>query len=156
MIVELNGQSLEIKNEGQKVIYQIRKAYLEGSLAVSENPSPRIQQMLNKPITIKPKSYKPDIQDKAFLKNIIAKVEDGTIKLFTPSTLLNPAVYETLPAQLKAKADYDILVLLHKIRQIKKLWDEGDKNSYQIMNLTHSLRLTKESLETQQGDIFVI
>lgn len=156
MIVELNGRPLDIKNEGQNVIYQIRKAYLEGSLAVSENPTPRVQQMLNKPTTIKPKAYKPDPLDKEFLKVVIAKVEEGTIKLFTPSTLLNQPVYEGLSSQLKAKVDYDILILLHKIRQIKKLWDDGAKNSYQIMNLVHSLRLAKESLESQQGDVFVI
>lgn len=156
MILELNGRPLEIKNEGQKVIYQIRKAYLEGSLAVAENASPRLQQMLNKPITIKPKTFKVDPVDKEFLKAVITRVEDGTIKLFNPSSLLNLPVYETLTSQLKAKVDYDILVLLHKIRQVKKLWDEGAKNSYQIMNLTRSLRLAKESLETQQGDVFVI
>lgn len=156
MIVELNGQPVEIKNEGQKVIYQIRKAYLEGTLAVSENPSPRIQKMLNKPVAIKPETFQPDPQDKVFLKAIIERVGDGTIKLFTPSSLVNQGVYEGLPSKLKAKVDYDILVLLHKIRQIKKLWDEGAKNSYQIMNLVHSLRLAKERLEQEQGDVFVI
>ena len=156
MIVELKGQNLEIKNEGQKVMYLIRKAYLEGSLAVSENPSASIQKMLNTPIVIKQKSFKITSQDKALLKEIIEKVEDGTIKLFTPSSLLNQTVYESLSPQMKAKADYDILVLLNKIRQIKKLWDEGAKNSYQVINLVHSLRLVKESLEKQQGDVFVI
>lgn len=156
MIVELNGQPLEIKNEGQKVIWQIRKAYLEGSLAVSENPAPAVQQMLNQPLRIKPRTYRADPKDKAFLKEIIARVEDGTVKLFTPSSLLNDEVYQRLSPELRAKADYDILLLLHKIRQIKQLYDQGARDSYQILNLVNSLRLTKESLESQQGDIFVI
>lgn len=147
---------IEIKNEGQRTIYEIRKAYEQGVLSVTQDTAPKIQVMLNKPQTIKPGSYKTDPKDKAFLKEIIEKVENGTVKLFTPSTLLNQEVYEELPQNLKAKADYDILVLLHKIRQIKKLWDEGAKNSYQIMNMVHSLRLAKESLEKMQGDIFVI
>ena len=156
LLVELNGQTLEIKNEGQKKIYLIRKAYLEGSLSVSDNPTPEIQRMLNQPISIKPKLFKADAKDQQFLKVIIQKVEDGTIKLFTPATLLNQSVYDGLPADIKARADYDILVLIHKIRQVKKLWDDGSRDSYQIMNLVHSLRLAKESLESQKGDVFVI
>ena len=153
---ELNGQPVEIKNEGQKVLFLIRKAYLEGTFSVSDNPTPEVQRILNQPVSIKPADYKPDPQDAPFLKDIISKVEDGTIKLLTPATLLNQPVYDRLPAPLKAKADYDILVLLHKIRQVKKLWDEGSRDSYQIMNLVHSLRLAKESLESQEGDVFVI
>jgi hypothetical protein len=152
----LNGQPVEIKNEGQKVLYLIRKAYLEGSLAVSADAAPEVQLSLNKPTKIRPELYKVSPKDKSFLKDLIAKVESGEIKLFTPSSLLNQPVYEKLTPQLQAKADYDILILIHKIRQIKKIWDEGAKDSYQIMNLVHSLRLAKESLETQQGDVFVI
>ncbi len=156
METQLGSQVVEIKNEGQKVIYLIRKAYLEGSLSVSSNPTAEVQFMLNKPTAIDKKQYQADPKDQVFLKEIIKRVESGEIKLYSPSTLLNPAVYEQAPAELKAKADYDILILIHKIRQIKKLWDEGAKGSYQIMNLVNSLRLAKESLETQQGDIFVI
>jgi len=145
-----------IKNEGQKVIYQIRQAYLEGSLSVSNNPTAEVQYILNKPIKIQPKLYKADPKDKSFLKDIIAKVDSGQIQLFTPSTLLNNEVYNQLPAEMKAKAYYDILTLLSKIRQVKKLWDAGEKDSYQILNLVHSLRLTKESLESAEGDVFII
>jgi hypothetical protein len=152
----LNGQPVEIKNEGQKVIYLIRKAYLEGSLAVTSNPAPEIQVMLNKPVKIQPENYSPDPKDQSFLKLLMKQVTAGKIQLFTPSSLLNHQVYDSATPELQAKADYDILILLHKIRQIKKLWDEGHRDSYQILNLVHSLRLAKESLESQQGDIFVI
>ena len=144
------------QNPGQKVIALLRQAYLEGSLSVSNNPSPEIQFILNKPVKIQPKLYKADPKDKAFLKEVIAKVDSGAIKLFTPSTLLNTAVYDQLPPELKSKADYDILTLLSKIRQVKKLWDAGEKDSYQILNLVNSLRLTKENLESAQGDVFII
>lgn len=155
-IADLNGQAVVIKNEGQKVIYLLRKAYLEGTLSTSSNPTTEIQFILNQPVEIKPKDYRPEPRDKKFLGELIKKVESGTIKLLTPSTLLNTVVYDQLSADKKAKADYDILILLYKIRQVKKLWDEGAQDSYQIMNLVHSLRLAKERLETQQGDVFVI
>ncbi|MCC6643465.1 hypothetical protein IT411_01840, partial [Candidatus Peregrinibacteria bacterium] len=99
---------------------------------------------------------KADPADQKFLEEVISKVDSGQIKLFTPSSLLNNPVYEALKPELKAKVDYDILILIHKIRQIKKLWDEGDKKSYQILNLVHSMRLAKESLESLQGDVFII
>ncbi len=151
-----NQTTVVVKNAGQKVIHLIRKAYLEGSLSVSSNPTPEVQFILNEPVTIQAKDYQPDPRDRAFLKEIIKKVDDGTIKLFTPSTLLNMPVYDQLSPQRKAKVDYDILILLNKIRAVKKLWDEGAQDSYQIMNLVHSLRLAKESLETHEGDVFVI
>jgi hypothetical protein len=144
------------KNPGQAVIFLIRKAYSEGDLSVSNNPAPEIQSMLNKPVEIKKTEFKIEEQDKLFLQELISKVESGKIKLFTPSSLLNQLAYDQLSQQLKAKVDYDILIIIHKIRQIKKLWDSGEKNSYQIYNLVHSLRLAKESLETQQGDVFII
>lgn len=156
LVTELNGQPIEIKNEGQKVIYMIRKAYLEGTLSVSANPTPEVQFILNTPVEINEKDYQPEPKDLVFLKEVIKKVDDGTIKLLTPSTLLNMPVYDRLPSQQKAKADYDILILLNKIRAVKKLWDEGARDSYQILNLVHSLRLAKERLESQEGDVFVI
>jgi|GEM_PF-1138245 len=155
-LADLNGHAIVIKNEGQKIIYLLRKAYLEGTLSTSSNPTTEIQFILNQPIEIKAKDYRPEPRDKKFLGELIKKVESGAIKLLTPSTLLNQEVYNQLPAEKKAKADYDILILLYKIRQVKKLWDEGAQDSYQIMNLVHSLRLAKERLETQQGDVFVI
>jgi U3 small nucleolar RNA-associated protein 14 len=152
----VKGQEEKIKNEGQKVIFAIRKAYEEGSLAVIDNIAPEVQVMLNRPTSIKSKSYKVDPKDQAFLADLIDKVDKGKVKLFTPSSLLNQKVYESLSKEVKAKADYDILVLLHKIRQVKKLWDSGSKDSYQIMNLVHSLRLNKEALEEMEGDVFII
>jgi len=150
------NQPVEIKNAGQKVIYLIRKAFLEGTLSSTNNPTEEVQFILNKPTTINPDLYKEDPLEKAFLENLIQLIESGQIKLFTPSTLLNQAVYQKSSPEIQAKADYDILTLLYKIRQIKSLWDKDEKQSYQIMNLVNSLRLAKESLESAQGDIFII
>jgi hypothetical protein len=152
----IQNQPVELKNAGQKVIYELRQSYLQGSLAASNNPAPEIQVILNKPIKIDPKLYQADPQDKSFLKDLIKKIEAGDIHLFTPSTLLNKPVYDQSSEEIKAKADYDILTLLHKIRQIKQLWDSGDRESYQIMNLVNSLRLAKERLESLEGDLFII
>ncbi|MGL5830748.1 MAG: hypothetical protein ACRCZE_01220 [Candidatus Altimarinota bacterium] len=150
------NEIIQINNEGQKVLYLIRKSYQEGSLYSSNDVTPEIQFILNKPTEIDPKLYQADPQDIIFLQEIIKKVEHAKIHLFTPSSLLNPTVYEVLPPSQKAKADFDILTLLNKIRSIKKLWDSGERNSYQIINLTRSLRLSKERLEQSTGDVFII
>jgi hypothetical protein len=150
------NQIIQINNEGQRVLYLIRKAYQEGSLYSSNNVAPEIQFILNKPVEIDPKLYQADLADIEFLQKIIKKVEKGQIHLFIPSSLLNPTVYEVLPQAQKAKADFDILTLLNKIRAIKQLWDSGERNSYQIINLTRSLRLSKERLEQSAGDVFII
>lgn len=154
--MDLNGQTLLIKNEGQKVLFLIRKAYFEGSLSVTDNIAPDIQQMLNKPLPISDKKFQPDPKDRQFLEDLIKMVESGAIKLFTPSSLLNLSVYNNLSSTHKAKADYDILIILNKIRAIKKLWDSGDKDSYQILNLVQSLRIAKEGIENIEGDVFII
>lgn len=150
------NQTITISNEGQKVLYLIRKAYQEGSLYSSNDVTAEIQFILNKPTEIDPKLYQADPLDIKFLKQLMKKVEQNEIHLFTPSSLLNATVYEVLPSGQKAKADFDILTLLNKIRSIKKLWDSGERNSYQIINLTRSLRLSKERLEQTAGDVFII
>lgn len=150
------NQIIQINNEGQKVLYLIRKAYQEGSLYSSNNVAPEIQFILNKPVEIDPKLYQADPLDLDFLQKVVKKVEQGEIHLFTPSSLLNSTVYEVLPQAQKAKADFDILTLLNKIRSIKQLWDNGERNTYQIINLTRSLRLSKERLEQSAGDVFII
>ncbi|MBD3270751.1 hypothetical protein GF376_04450 [Candidatus Peregrinibacteria bacterium] len=150
------NDTVVVNNEGQKKIYLIRKAFREGSLFSSDDVSTDVQVMLNKPQEINESNFKADPVDKEFQENLMKMVDDGTIKLFTPSTLINQEVYDRLPQKGKAKADFDVLNLLNKIREIKKLWDQGEKDTYQILNLVHSLRLIKERIEEVDGDVFII
>ena len=115
--------------------------------------SPEMQQALNKPLA-HPKGI--DKQDTEFLEMVVSKIEKGEIKLFTPGTLLNKAVYENLSETARGKAELDAFNLLSTLREIYKLWQSGQRNSYQIENLVHKIRLTKERLEEIGGDIFII
>jgi len=137
------------KNAGQSLIEILRKPF-----TVTNDVSPDIQAMLNKPTVMVDEKIDP--QDAEFLEMLIKKVDQGIIKLYTPATLLNTPVYDALSPESKAKADYDILNLLNKIREIHRLWQSGDHESYQIINLIHALRLTKERLEAIGGDVFII
>ncbi|HMR01350.1 MAG TPA: hypothetical protein PKA32_03095 [Candidatus Gracilibacteria bacterium] len=94
--------------------------------------------------------------DLEFLQMLMSKIEDGEIDLHVPSSLLNEPVYEALSEEAQGKADYNAMTLLSTIRQIRQLWEMGDKESYQIQNLVHQVRMTKERLEEVGGDIYII
>lgn len=95
-------------------------------------------------------------QDMEFLHMLINKIENKEIELHTPSSLLNTPVYEKLGEDAQGKADYNAMNMLGTIRQIHQLWQGGDRDSFQIQNLVHQLRLTKERLEEIGGDIYII
>lgn len=111
------------------------------------------QNMLNNPLA-HPQGL--DTADQAFLVILMKKIDDGEINLYKPETLMNMAVYEKLDEQSQGKADFDAVNLLGTIREIRKLWNLGNRDSYQIENLTHQIRLTKERLEELGGDIYII
>ncbi len=111
------------------------------------------QEMLNSP-TETPGGI--SAEDEAFLHLLVDKIEKKEIRLFEPSTLINVAVYEKLGSVEQGKADYDAFNMLATIRSIYRLWQAGQKNTYQIENLVHRIRLTKERLEEIGGDIYII
>jgi len=111
------------------------------------------QAMLNKPTA---HQGQLDPEDLDFLTMLMEKVDKGDIDLYRPATLLNYAVYDKLSEEDKGKADFDALNLLGTIREIRKLWKAGERNTYQLENLTHRIRVTKERLEALGGDIYII
>lgn len=115
--------------------------------------SPEAQQALNQPL-----KHQGDIdeKDRQFLKMLIEKIEKGTINLYQPSSLINTTVYSNLTEEAQGIADYDAFNLLTTIREIYRLWQQGHHETFQIENLVHRIRLTKERLEELGGDIYII
>jgi hypothetical protein len=111
------------------------------------------QQKLNKPLEVQ-EGF--NAEDEAFLQLIVSKVEAKEIDLYRPSSLLNNSVYDKLDEKAQGKADFDAVNLLSAIREIYNLWKMGEKNSYQIQNQVHRIRMTKERLEEEAGDIYII
>jgi hypothetical protein len=97
-----------------------------------------------------------DVQDTAFLNDVVSKIEKKSIDLYKPSSLLNNEVYDKLSGENQAKADMDAFNMLSTIREIHNLWKLGHRESYQIQYLVRKIRLTKERLEEVGGDIFII
>ena len=87
---------------------------------------------------------------------LVAKIESGEIKLVQPSSLINVPVYEKLDEKSKGKADLNAYNLISTIREIYNLWKLGHKETFQIANLVHQIRVTKERLEEISGDIYII
>lgn len=117
--------------------------------------SDETNKQLNQPLkTIEHEEVQPE--DQQFLTLLIKKIEAGEIKLLEPSSLLNHAVYDKLDELAQGKADYDAVNLLADIREIHRLWQNGERDTYQIIYLVHKMRLTKERLEQLGGDIYII
>lgn len=117
------------------------------------NIDPETQKKLNTPLQ---KSTGLSDADQAFLNLISDKVDRGEIKLMSPSSLINHAVYDKLSEENQGKVDFDAVNLASTLRNIYDLWKFYQQPTYQIEYLVHQVRLTKERLEEISGDVYVI
>lgn len=111
------------------------------------------QQMLNEPLA---NSEGNSAENEKFLSLLLSLIEEGKIELYRPSSLINTPVYEGLDDENKSKADLESVNMLAKIRDIKGLCDAGYRETFQVENLVHTLRESKERLEEAGGDLFII
>lgn len=113
---------------------------------------PATQSMLNKPM-----AYSSGLtpEEQALLDLIKQKVEEGRIQLYSPSSLLNTAVYDALPPAAKGKADQNAVLFIGKIRQILDLEKISREPTYQLKQLISDLNQSKKRLE-EHGDLFII
>lgn len=112
-----------------------------------------VQSMINAPL--KDESGLSE-EDKHFLELIMKLIEDGSIKLHEPSSLLNNAVYGALDEMAKGKADQNTVTMLARIRDIHDLMQLSTEPTFQVQNLVKDLRYKKERLEDLGGDLFII
>jgi predicted HTH domain antitoxin len=91
-----------------------------------------------------------------FLNLIISLINEGKIDLYKPATLINQNLYDQLTEDKKGKVDLEAMNLLSAIREIKGLFDTGNKDTYQMKNLVERVKNTKERLEEEGGDLFII
>ncbi len=113
----------------------------------------KTQQALNTPVA-DPTGV--NNEDQEFLELILKLVNEGKINLYSPSSLINEAYYNTLSEESRGKVDMEAVNMLTSIRNIKDLHDAGFTDSFQIQNMVAAVRNTKERLEEDQGDLFII
>lgn len=112
---------------------------------------PDTQMMLNKPV-----AEKMGEVDKAFLNDVMSKAESGEINLYTPQSLINADIYENLKPEQEQKVDITLQNLLFELRQIKSLYDAGERENMQMANMIQDVRIKKENLEKEVGDVLKI
>ena len=111
------------------------------------------QSMLNDPVQ---KSGGMNAEDLKFMNLVVSMMNEGKIDGYAPSSLINTEYYDTLPEEKRGKADLEAINLLTSIRQIKDLHDAGFTETYQMENLVAQVRATKERIEDEGGDLFII
>lgn len=115
--------------------------------------SPKTQEKLNKPLK---DERGVDPIDVEFLQMLVEKIEKKEIDLLVPGSLINHEVYDNLDENDQGKADVDAFKILAAVRDIYKLCQTGDKESYQIQYMVKKVRVYKENLEETKGDIYII
>jgi len=115
--------------------------------------SKETQETLNKPL-VSPEEISKE--DEKFLEMVIKMIGDGRIDLYKTSSLMNLPIYNKLTPKAKAQAELDALNLLNTLRQIYKLYQSKLTDTYQFKNMLNQFRLTKERIEEEAGDIYII
>ena len=111
------------------------------------------QQMLNSPL----KDTTPmDETEKIFLELVIKLIVEGKINLYDPDSVINFDHYDGLTDAEKGKVDMEALNLLSALREMKDLHDAGYADTFQMNYLVNRIRLSKERLEEEGGDMFII
>lgn len=120
---------------------------------INEGVDHNVQEMINKP-QLDPTGV--EASDKQYFEAVIRMIEDGSLELHTPRTLMNDDVYTSLDEKSQGIADMNAVSLLNDLRQMKKLYDMGETESFQIKNLIQRIRSVKERIEKQCGDVYII
>ena len=140
-------------DQNQKQIVAVSGEKLKNAIASSTELPEEEQKKLNEPLK-DPSGLNE--ADRIFLNDVVSKIENGQINLYTPSSLINQGVYRGLPENVQGETDLNAVTLLARLREIKGLHDIGQDDSYQFENLVEQVRLTKENLEESAGDVFII
>lgn len=119
----------------------------------SNQIDPKTQKKLNEPLA-KPSGFSQE--DLSFLDLVMSKTEKGEINLMQPNSLINHAVYDNLSHEQQGKVDFDAFNIATTLRNIRDLWNVYKQPTFQIENMVHQIRITKERLEEISGDVYVI
>lgn len=115
--------------------------------------APEVQAMLNQP-AVDATGF--DAADEAFLMEVVAQFDSGKIQPYSPSSLLKTEAYEQLDEAQRGKADQNALNILTHIREIYGLWKANPVPTFQIQNQIHHIRLIKERVEGELGDVYTL
>jgi len=113
--------------------------------------SAQTQERLNTPLK---KSVQPKYKD--YLKLILDLINQGTIDVFNPSSIINTNIYNTLNEQGKADVDKILINLINMVQRMQYLNEKGEENSFQLESIVDNIWQTKEKIEQKHGDVLKI
>lgn len=91
-----------------------------------------------------------------FLKDLIDKLNAGTLDTHNPDTLYNQTVYQALSEEEQEKASLTAVNLMSTIRHIESLWKLDQSASFQIQNMVETVFQMKSKFENEHGDVYII
>ncbi len=138
------NQKQLVDNSGEKL-----KEALVSPAALPEEEQKKLNEPLKDPSGLSE-------SNRTFLNDVISKIEKGQIDLHAPSSLINQEVYQKLSEKVQGETDLSAVTLLARLGEIKGLHDLEQVDSYQFENLVEQVRLTKEMVEKDAGDVFII
>lgn len=148
----INYNKMNQTNEPKKTKFKDAKKLVDKNL-MNQTIEDKVQTMINKP---QDDPTGIDEKDNEFLENVMNLINEETINLYMAETIMNKEVYNNASEEAQALADVNAIPLLGELRQIKLLYETGNTKTFQIKNLVHRVRLTKERLEEKCGDVYII
>jgi len=113
----------------------------------------KTQKKLNEPL--KDPTGTTSAQE-SFLEKLMRLIKEGVVDPMKPSTIINTAVYDTLPEETKGKIDLEAINMASAIREIRDLFESGNNESFQLQNRIESLREIQARHEEDGKDLFII
>ena len=101
-------------------------------------------------------------EEQEFIQIIFELLENGTIDLHKPASLINTSFYDKANEMSQGKADVTAVNFLSKIRELNDLRELSGqevnyiKPTYQAKYLVSMLKYNKETYEKAHGDMFII
>ena len=96
-------------------------------------------------------------ENKAFLENLIQKINSGEINLLSPSSIIDQDIYSSLSSDKKAKADLFVNNTLFAIRRVYDFYNNPFSNESDMMiQMVIELRQKIDTLEQELGNVLKI
>ena len=113
---------------------------------------PATQEMLNTPA---PDPTGASVKDKEFLNTVIQLLEAGKIDLYKADSIINGEIYAKMSEKQQGEIDLEALNILAALREIHGLWKLNQVDTFQMQSVVNRIRLTKERVEQNEGDVFI-
>jgi len=112
----------------------------------------KTQEELNRPKTSRNRIF----EHEDFIEEIIKKLENNEIDPYAPRSLLNLEVYNKLSEQDEGRVDLAARNICSILHSVQDLWVQDHSRSTVMVDLIQTIKASKERVENELGDVFII